>query len=63
MTDVIQKKEKMVIMMVNMIIPPLQSPHQDGSNGGLIIKIGFFININWINSENRVRVDYIYIMT
>jgi hypothetical protein len=62
-----------------MIIPPLQSPRQDGSNGGLIvylsiymigtvemrslrqggsnggqiIKIGFFININRINSVNN----------
>jgi hypothetical protein len=30
--------KKLVIMM---IIPPLESPRQDGSNGGQIIKIGF----------------------
>ena len=36
-----------------MLIPPLQSPHQGGSNGGQIIKIGFFININRINSANN----------
>jgi hypothetical protein len=29
----------MVVMMVIMIIPPLQYPHQGGSNGGQIIKI------------------------
>ena len=28
--------------MVNTIIPPLESPHPGGSNGGQIIKIGFF---------------------
>ena len=42
MTDVIQKKEKLVIMMVvvNAILPPLESPHPGGSNAGQIIKIG-----------------------
>ena len=32
------------------------SPHQGGSNGGLIIKIGFFININMINSLNNESI-------
>jgi hypothetical protein len=47
-------------MMVIMIIPPLQSPRQGGSNGGQIIKIGFFININRINSVNNESIVHIY---
>ena len=36
MTDVIQKKEKLVMMMLITIIPPLESPHRGGANGGQI---------------------------
>jgi hypothetical protein len=43
-------------MTVNTIIPPLESPHQGGSNGGQIIEIGFFININRINSANNESI-------
>ena len=39
MTDLIQKKEKLVMMMLITIIPPLESPHRGGANGGQIIKI------------------------
>jgi hypothetical protein len=30
----------------NALIRPLESPRQDDSNGGQIIKIGGFINVN-----------------
>jgi hypothetical protein len=33
--------EILVIIMAIMIIPPLESPRQGGSNGGQTIKIGF----------------------
>jgi hypothetical protein len=37
----------------NARIRPLESPRQDGSNGGQIIKIWFF-NINRVNNESIV---------
>ncbi len=52
--------EILVIIMAIMIIPPLQSPHQGDSNGGQIIKIGFFININRINSAVQTMSHYLY---
>jgi hypothetical protein len=42
-------------MMVNTIIPPLESPHQGGSNGGQIIKI-WFLSINKVSYELIVSI-------
>jgi hypothetical protein len=38
-----------------MLIPPLQSPHQGGSNGGQIIKI-CFLSILIVNNESFVSI-------
>jgi hypothetical protein len=40
----------------------LLSPHQGGPNGGQIIQIGFFININRINSLNNELLRRRYIL-
>ena len=48
--------DKLVIKIINAIIHPLESPCQEGSNGGQIIKIGFVYQLI-VNNE---LIDCIY---
>ena len=41
-------KELVIMMMANARIRPLESPRQDGSNGGQIIKIWLFYQFDSI---------------
>jgi hypothetical protein len=48
--------QKMIMIIIYAIIRLLYSPRQGGSNGGQIIKNGFFLSIligNRINSANN----------